>query len=132
MPYAYLYQCDRCEADVEIVLAREFRVDSEGRRVDYEYPSSELYEWPPKRVSGLWSRLWCPQCRRNRELVLVELEAPAEHPVQAFLKAEAGKLTGAESGPCSECGTTLLVDLDRVECPACEEGALRLIGEYEL
>lgn len=105
-------------------------MDPEGRRVDYEYPSPEIYEWPPRRVSGLWSRLWCPECRRNRDHVLVELGEPAEHPVQAFLAAEARKLTGAESGPCSECGTTLLVVLDGADCPACS-GSLRLIGEYE-
>src|SRR5687767_15662474 len=125
MPYAYLYQCDRCETDVEIVLAREFRTEADGRRVDYEYPPPEFYEWPPRRVSGLWSRLWCPQCRRNREHVLVELEDPAEHPVQAFLAAEARKLTGADSGPCLDCGTMLLVDLDEAPCPACADGKLR-------
>ncbi len=132
MPYAYLYQCDRCEADIEIVLAREFRRDSDGRRVDYEYASPDLYEWPPKRVAGLWSRLWCPQCRRNREHVLVELDQPAEHPVQAFLAAEARKLTGAESGICSECGSGLLLELEGLQCAACAAGHMRLIGDYEL
>ena len=131
MPYAYLYQCDRCDADVEIVLAREFRLDSEGRREDYEYPAPDVYEWPPKRVAGLWSRLWCPQCRRNREHVLVELDEAAEHPVQAFLAAEAQHMTGAESGPCPECGVKLLVTLDEAPCPHCSDGTLRLIGEYE-
>lgn len=131
MSYAYVYQCDGCSYDVEIALCREFRRDADGRRVDYEYPQPDLYEWPVKRVAGLWSRLWCPGCRAVRPHVVVELEEPAEHPVQAFLAAEAKGYTGAETGPCPECGALLMVDLEEASCPRCGEGRLRLIGEYE-
>src|SRR5579884_3622328 len=99
MPYVYVYQCDHCGRDVEITLCKEFRREA-GERVDYEYPDPELYEWPPRRVSGLWSRLWCPRCRTLRPHVLVELDPPAEHPVQAFLAAEARGCTGTEAGAC--------------------------------
>ena len=58
MPYVYLYQCRECDFDVEIVGAREFYLDSSGQRHDYEYPEPGTYEWPIKRVAGLWSRLW--------------------------------------------------------------------------
>ncbi|HEU4753198.1 MAG TPA: hypothetical protein VFU47_08815, partial [Armatimonadota bacterium] len=59
MPYVYVYQCDRCGHDLELSLAREFRIDESGARRDYEYPAPDVYEWPPTRVSGLWSQLWC-------------------------------------------------------------------------
>ena len=131
MPYVYLYQCGRCAFDVEISLAREFRQEPDGARADFEYPPPDLYEWPPKRVSGLWSQLWCPECRDRRPHVLVQLDEPAEHPVQAFLAAEARTLTGAETGPCPVCGAVLLVDLEDQPCPACQEGVLTCIGEYE-
>jgi hypothetical protein len=131
MPYVYVYQCDRCRFDAEIILSREFRREPDGTRADYEYPDPELYEWPPKRVAGLWSRLWCPGCREPRSQVVVELEEPAEHPVQAFLAAEARGCTGAESGPCEVCGRELQVDLEDAPCPRCEGGRLALIGEYE-
>jgi hypothetical protein len=82
-------------------------------------------------VAGLWSKLWCPECRKLRPRILVELDEPAEHPVQAFLAAEAKGQTGAERGPCAECGTELLIDLDDQPCPACSDGRLTCIGEYE-
>jgi hypothetical protein len=131
MPYVYVYECDRCRADVEITLCREFRKEPDGRRVDYQYPDPELYEWPPKRVAGLWSRLWCPVCRALRSVVIVELEQAAEHPVQAFLAAEARGCTGTEGGPCPECRQPLQVEIESETCPSCSEGTLVLIGEYE-
>jgi hypothetical protein len=131
VPYVYVYQCTRCDFDMEIVLGKEFRVEPDGSRADYEYPAPDLYEWPPTRVSGLWNRLWCPACRAVRPCVLVELPEPAEHPVQAYLAAEARGMTGAETGPCPTCGTELLVDAEDQPCPACDVGRLRAIGEYE-
>jgi hypothetical protein len=131
MPYVYLFECDRCAHDVEVTVCKEFRTEPGGRRVDYEYPDPELYEWPPRRVSGLWSRLWCPGCRALRTAVVVELESPAEHPVQAFLAAEAKGITGDESPPCPECGTPLTRDPEGEQCPACADGALHCLGEYE-
>ncbi len=131
MPYAYVYQCDGCGWDTEVVLAEEFRVDLDGTRKAYQYPTEGLIEWPPRKVAGLRSHLWCPACMAVRERLLVALDDPAEHPVQAFLAAEARGLTGGESGPCPECGAALTVDPDGVPCPACGEGHLRGIGEYE-
>jgi hypothetical protein len=131
MPYVYVYECNRCHADVEIVLSREFEVTAAGERRDYQYPDPDLYEWPQRRVSGLWSHLWCPGCRAVREHVLVELEQPAEHPVQAFLTAEARGMTGRETGPCTVCGTPLRLSLEGEPCPACAEGRMVSIGEYE-
>jgi len=131
MPYVYVYQCDRCPFDFEITLSREFRRQPDGSRADYEYPQGDLVEWPPKRVAGLWSRLWCPQCRAVRPHVVVELDEPAEHPVQAFLAAEAKGYTGAETGPCPECGHALQFELEEAPCPACPDGTVSCIGEYE-
>jgi hypothetical protein len=131
MPYVYVYQCNRCDHDLEITLAREFRREADGTRADFHYPDPDLYEWPPRRVAGLWSKLWCPQCRKLQPRILVELDEPAEHPVQAFLAAESKGQTGAETGPCPECGTELLIDLDDQPCPACPDGRFTCIGEYE-
>jgi hypothetical protein len=131
MPYAYVYQCSACEADVEISLCREFRLEPDGSPVAYEYPPPDVYEWPPRRVSGLWSHLWCGHCRKLQPRIVVQLDEPAEHPVQAFLAAEARKLTGAETGPCPECGEELLADLEQLPCPVCPSGRLTCIGEYE-
>ena len=131
MPYVYVYECNRCKHDVELTFCREFRREPDGTRVDYTYPDPDVYEWPPKRVSGLWSHLWCPSCRAVRSTVLVELPEPAEHPVQAFLAAEAKGLTGGEAGPCLVCGETLATEAEDEPCPACGEGTLVCIGEYE-
>jgi hypothetical protein len=131
VPYVHLYQCSACEFDVEIVAAREFTCDSSGQRQDYVYPEPDTYEWPIRRVHGLWSQLWCPSCKATRPHVLIELEEPAEHPVQAFLKAEHEGLTGDEVGPCPECGTTLTHDVEGLPCPRCPDGVLDLLGEYE-
>jgi hypothetical protein len=131
MPYVYVYQCGGCRFDVEITLCREFRREPDGTPVQYHYPDPDLYEWPPRRVSGLWSLMWCPACRECRPRIVVELEEPAEHPVQAFLLAEARGLTGMETGPCPECGTQLRADLEQAPCPRCETGVLTCIGEYE-
>lgn len=131
MPYVYVYECPACRFDVEITLCREFRREADGTAVEYHYPDPDLYEWPPRRVAGLWSHLWCPACRERRPLVVVELEQPAEHPVQAFLAAEAKGLTGAETGTCPACGTSLVSDLEETPCPRCPDGVLRCIGEYE-
>ncbi len=131
MPYVYLFECNQCREDVEIVVSREFCVTSDGTRVDYHYPDPELYEWPPRKVSGLWSHLWCPACRALRPHVLVELPEPAEHPVQAFLQAEARGLTGGETGPCPECGTELQRSMEHAVCPRCRCGEMIGIGEYE-
>jgi hypothetical protein len=131
MPYVYVYQCDGCQFDVEITVCREFRKEPDGTRADYEYPNPDLYEWPPRRVSGIWSHLWCKTCRASRPLVLVELDGPAEHPVQAFLAAEARGLNGTETGPCPVCGEPLAVEIEDAPCPQCETGSLHNIGEYE-
>jgi hypothetical protein len=131
MPYAYVFQCDRCAYDVEISICREFRREADGRPVNYEYPQPDLYEWPVKRISGLWSTLWCPACRAVRPRVVVELEEPAEHPVQAFLAAEGRGYTGMETGPCPVCSGPLELEAEAALCPGCGEGRLQLIGEYE-
>jgi hypothetical protein len=131
MPYVYVYRCGECDFDVEITVCKEFRRETDGTPADYEYPDPELYEWPPKRVSGLWSRLWCSSCRDLRRHVVVELDEPAEHPVQAFLAAEARGSTGMETGPCPECGKPLALEIDDEPCPKCERGRLTCIGEYE-
>lgn len=131
MPYVYVYQCNHCQHDLEITLSREFRREPDDTLVDYHYPDPGLYEWPPRKVAGLWSHLWCPTCKAVRSRVLVELDEDAEHPVQAFLAAEAKGFTGAERGPCPECGTLLEIELDHEPCPQCGEGTLVCIGEYE-
>lgn len=131
MPYVYVYQCNRCGRDLELALSREFRREPDGTPVDYHYPDPNLYEWPPRKVAGLWSHLWCPGCRGVRSHILVELDEPAEHPVQAFLAAEARGMSGGETGPCPECGTLLHIDAEGAPCPACEGGVLECIGEYE-
>jgi hypothetical protein len=130
MPYVYVYECRECGGDLELSLCREFRLEG-GARIDYEYPDPDLYEWPPRRVSGLWSHLWCPACRAIRPHVVVELDAPAEHPVQAFLAAEARGLSGEEAGPCPACATPLMVEIEDEICPGCNRGKLKCIGEYE-
>jgi hypothetical protein len=131
MPYVYVYQCDHCRRDLEITLCREFQQEPDGTPSDYHYPDPDLYEWPPRKVAGLWSRLWCPACQRVRPLVVVQLDEPAEHPVQAFLAAEARGYTGMETGPCPECGATLEVEIEDGPCPECGQGKLVCIGEYE-
>lgn len=131
MPYVYVYECSNCRFDAEITVCREFRREPDGTRADYHYPDPDLLEWPPRRVSGIWSRLWCSRCRAVRPLVVVELEEPAEHPVQAFLAAEARGLTGMEAGPCPECGHELELSPEGTPCPGCETGHLSCIGEYE-
>ena len=131
MPYVYVYECNGCQADVEITVSREFERRSDGTRADYLYPDPDLYEWPPRKVSGIWSALWCPECRALRHHVLVELDQPAEHPVQAFLAAEAGGFTGEETGPCPDCDTELQIEIEGAPCPHCDGGTLRCIGEYE-
>jgi hypothetical protein len=131
LPYTYLYHCSKCEYDVEIVGAQEFYLDASGERHDYQYPAADTYEWPIKRVSGLWNRIWCPGCKDIRNHVLVELDEPAEHPVQAFLKAEAEGLSGLEAGPCPTCGTEMTHEVEGLPCPACGKGVLELLGEYE-
>ncbi len=130
MPYCYLYQCPRCERDVEIAFGREYEVTPNGERQDYRYPDPDAYEWPQRRVAGLWNRLWCPRCATTREHVIVTLEGPAEHPIQAFLAAEANGLRGDETGPCAACGETLVSDLSAVNCPECGV-PFNCIGEYE-
>jgi hypothetical protein len=131
MPYCYVYECPRCRFDVEIVGAREFCYGTDGSREDYQYPDKEATEWPPKRVAGLWSRLWCEGCRAVRPFVLLELETPAPVPSYAFFAAEERGLTGLEVGPCPECGTTLTFEPEDALCPHCDEGRLTLLGEYE-
>jgi hypothetical protein len=131
MPYCYLYQCPECQFDVEVSGAREFYTTAAGEREDYFYPPKDTYEWPVKRVSGLWSKLWCPACRAVRPYVLVELDEPAEHPVQAFFAAEAQGMTGGEVGPCPECGTEMAYEVEGELCPGCNRGRLALLGEYE-
>jgi hypothetical protein len=131
MPYAYLFQCAGCGNDIELVGAKEYSIAPDGARVDYYYPEPGTYEWPVKRVSGLWNHVWCPACRDIRQIVIAELPEPAEHPVQAFLLAEAEGRSGDEVGPCPVCGTMTLHDLEGQPCPRCPEGRLTLIGEYE-
>ena len=131
MPYCYIYQCPTCQLDVEIAVAREFCYDAAGERVDYEYSPKGEEEWPPKQVAGLWSRLWCPQCRAIRSHVLLEMATPSANPAHAFFEAEARRMTGMEVGPCPACGETLTLDAEDAPCPGCGEGRLSLIGEYE-
>jgi len=131
VPYAYLFECPGCGFDVELVGAKEFYLTPEGVRADYQYPDPETYEWPVKRVAGLWNRVWCPTCRATRHIVIAELPEPAEHPVQAFLLAEAEGRSGDELGPCPECGTPTINDLEALPCPRCGQARLTLIGEYE-
>jgi hypothetical protein len=131
MPYCYLYQCPSCQYDVEVVVAREFSTNAAGEREDYRYPARELYEWPVRRVAGLWSRLWCPRCQDVRPHILLELPEPTENPAHAFFAAEARGIEGDETGPCPECGTLLTLEVEDAPCPGCGEGRLALLGEYE-
>jgi hypothetical protein len=131
MPYCYVYQCPHCRFDLEIVGAREFCEGPDGTREDYLYPDADTPEWPPKRVAGLWSRLWCSTCRAVQPFVLLELETPSPTPSYAFFAAEERRLTGLEVGPCPECGAMLTFEVEGELCPACDQGQLTLLGEYE-
>jgi hypothetical protein len=131
MPYVYVYECGSCGGDLEITLCREFEERPDGVRTDFLYPDPSLYEWPPRKPSGLWSHLWCDGCRGLKPLVLLQADGDVEHPVQLFLAAQARGLTGAENGPCPDCRAPLAVDPEGVLCPACSTGRLRRVGEYE-
>src|SRR2546427_931287 len=64
---------------------------------------------PPRSTLFPYTTLFrSPGCRTVRTLIVVELDEPAEHPVQAYLSAEARGLLGTETGPCPDRKSTRL------------------------
>ena len=86
MPYVYLYQCDRCGHDEEIVLCREFRKEVDGRRVDdMPMTQTDLHHAIPvyEELPGWWEDISgarefddLPAKARDYVLRLEELAGP--------------------------------------------------------
>jgi hypothetical protein len=122
MAFSKLYVCDTCPADVTLVFAEEWTRGTGGRIETYA-------GWG--KVGGLVNRLWCPACHAVQPHLLVQLNPPSDHAVVAYAEAQRLGLKGTETGPCPQCATELLTDIEAVPCPTCETGILRFTGEWE-
>lgn len=122
MAVSELYTCDQCDFDVVLIHAMEWAPGPFGRTI--AYPGYGV-------IGGLANRLWCVRCHQVRDYAFVTLNPPGDHAVVAYAEAQRLGCTGAETGPCPECGTELTWQVEGESCPECKNGVLRFTGEWE-
>lgn len=124
MAYSKLYACDSCAAgEVLLTFAEAWGAASPESAPD-TYPGYG-------GVAGLFSVLWCEECRTTRPLILLRLDLPGSHPVIAYAEAQRQNRTGAETGTCLIYGQTLTTNPQNRPCSECEAGKWQLVGEWE-
>ena len=107
----YTHKCDNCDYEVHTEGPWEFYRDKKGRRKMYGHPGPASQEAADCGIAGLTGRLYCPECDKVSEVVLVEFKKPAgkslevwggmAEPLDEYKKEDAVK--------CPKCGNTKLV-----------------------
>jgi len=108
----------------------EFYRDSEGVRKPYGHPVPASEEARRRGIHGLSGVLYCPDCDRVSDLILVEFKKPSQDGLSVWAGTcepkDEFKTKGALA--CPNCGNKKLV-LEPVEgrevtCPRCKEAIL--------
>jgi len=135
MGAGYIHECDKCGYSVSTSGPSEFYRDSTGERKPYGHPSPISKEAKKCGIYGLSADLYCPNCDKNFDLILVEFKKPSKDGIGVWTGGCEPKdeFKGKNAVKCPKCGSTNLVlgpDEDRkITCPRCKEG--RLVGKME-
>ena len=132
----YSHTCDTCGFVVRTSGLWEFYRDRDGNRKMYGHPGPRSKEAEKAGVHGMSAELYCIDCGKTRDLIVVEYKKPAETHFEAWLRPPEpkGPYARGHTPKCPECGTTnfLLGPCEGriVPCPKCKEG--KLIGRMTL
>lgn len=135
MGAGYIHKCTKCGYSVSTSGPWEFYRDSKGNRKPYGHPAPISKEAEKRGIYGLSGIVYCPNCDKVFDLVLVEFKEPSHDELHNSFYMWLGmyepkddfKKEGAVK--CPECGSTNLILKPRedreVICPRCKEGKLR-------
>ena len=119
------YKCRDCRFEAELGGPEEFYIDAEGKRQFYGHPVPVSEEAVERGIAGFWLRLWCDECRREREVVIAEFDTPRQRPSEAWGDLQIDQAAGVEP-KCPKCGSKQLREvLDDDTCPRCAKGRLQ-------
>jgi len=123
MGVGYIHKCDKCDYSVHTSGPWEFYRDDKGERKSYGHPVPISEEAAVRGIHGLSGDLYCSNCDKVFDIVLVEFEKPVK---DSFLVWN-GKYNKKESTmKCPECNNTNLIFGCEKEiiCPRCKKGKL--------
>ena len=135
MGSGYLFTCDKCGHKVATSGPWEFYRDKQGKRKDYGHPVPVSREAGRAGIHGLYGTLYCVECGKTCEVILVEFKTPAREAMDVLFgrcepKAEYQK---DDAVTCLDCGGADLIlgppEEGRVPCPKCKEGTL--VGQMD-
>jgi len=78
MGAGYIHVCSDCGYSVSTSGPSEFYRDREGKRKIYGHPDPLSFEALERGIYGFSGEVYCPNCDKVFDLVLVELKKPFE------------------------------------------------------
>ncbi|MFP4015896.1 MAG: hypothetical protein ACLFUI_02585 [Halanaerobiales bacterium] len=127
MGTCYIHQCNNCAYIVRTSGPWGFYRDSDGSRKLYGHPEPMSEEAKERGIYGLSAKVYCPDCDKVHDLIIVEFKNPSDNSLDVWLgNYEPDDMENEVN--CPDCGNTRLVfvpDEDvEVKCPQCGEGYL--------
>lgn len=130
MGAAYQLRCNKCGHAVSTSGPWEFYRDAQGQVKDYGHPVPCSKEAKQCGIAGLRASLYCPDCDKVSEVVIVEFKEPSRQALDVWSgRAEPKDEYMREEGVrCPACQGSRLVlapeDGQTVACPRCRSGAM--------
>jgi len=117
MAVSNIFKCNICGYKVVTSGHHESYRDGHGNRRPYGHPSPTSFEALVYGIKGFSARKYCFNCDQVKDIIVSELEKPAEYwndfqniPCKTFDPA------------CEECNGNLYSELTGLICPRCNEG----------
>lgn len=135
MGAGYIHKCDKCDFSVHTSGPWEFYRDDKGRRKAYGHPDPISEEAESNGIYGLSGNLYCPDCNKTFDLILVEFKKASMDGLSVWSnKCEPkDEYKQDDAVKCPDCGNKNLIleynENMEVICPKCKEG--KLVGKME-
>lgn len=128
MGAGFTHKCSHCGYSISTSGPWEFYRDSQGNRKPYGHPVPISEEAEKQGIHGLSGELYCPNCDKVFNLILVEFKNPSNDTLSIWSgRCEPKEEFRQENMvKCPECGNTNMI-LEPVKdkviiCPRCKVG----------
>jgi len=126
----YNFKCTCCDYSFSTSGPWEFYRNAKGKRKPFGHPVPVSKEAAQRGIYGLSADLYCPQCDRIFDVILVEFKRPSSESLAVWLgKCEPKEeYQQANAVNCPACKSTDLIlepsDERTLTCPRCRKGKI--------
>ncbi|MBU0516887.1 MAG: hypothetical protein KJ621_19200 [Proteobacteria bacterium] len=133
MGAGFRHECGRCGFAVQTSGPWEFCRDAAGKRREFGHPVPVSEEAARAGIHGLSGELYCPDCDRVVNVILVEYKLPARDGLSVWTGGAEPRdeYQQEDAVKCPRCGTTeMIFGEGEWPCPRCKEGTLKGCQEW--